>query len=161
MIDAAPADARAVARLHVRAWQVAYRGLLPDEHLDSLSVEQRAARYRFGSGPLTTALARESGDLLGFVTFGPAGDEAGAGQVHALYVDPAAWRRGTGAALLEHAQNRLRAAGFGAAMLWVLAANDRARSFYARHGWRPDGGRRTECLGGRAVDEVRHRRRPL
>jgi hypothetical protein len=31
---AEPADAMAVARVHVRAWQIAYRTLLPDEYLD-------------------------------------------------------------------------------------------------------------------------------
>lgn len=33
---ALPADALAVARVHVRAWQVGYRGLLPAAYLDSL-----------------------------------------------------------------------------------------------------------------------------
>jgi hypothetical protein len=33
---AEPADAMEVARVHVRSWQVAYRGLLPDAYLDGL-----------------------------------------------------------------------------------------------------------------------------
>ncbi|MGH2840330.1 MAG: hypothetical protein ACRDKY_05850 [Solirubrobacteraceae bacterium] len=34
-------DAHPIARVHVRSWQVAYRGLLPDAILDGLSVEER------------------------------------------------------------------------------------------------------------------------
>jgi len=44
---AEPRDALEVARVHIRTWQVAYRGLVPDEYLDSLNIEDRAARYDF------------------------------------------------------------------------------------------------------------------
>ena len=38
-MKATPEDALEVAGVHVRAWQSAYRGLLPDEHLDGLRVD--------------------------------------------------------------------------------------------------------------------------
>src|SRR5699024_9633644 len=110
-------------------------------------------------GPLTTVLAAESGELRGFITFGAARELPGVGQVHALHVDPDSWRRGTGGALLRHAQDRLRSAGFDEAVLWVLATNERARIFYAGQGWSPDGGKSRQRIGGRLVDEVRYRRR--
>lgn len=34
-------DALAVAGVHVRSWQVGYRGLLPDAYLDGLRAEER------------------------------------------------------------------------------------------------------------------------
>ena len=37
-------DVPDVARIHVRSWQRAYRGQMPDSVLDSLDVEQRATR---------------------------------------------------------------------------------------------------------------------
>ncbi len=46
---AAPGDALAVARVHVRAWQEGYRGLLEQSYLDALRPEDRASRYTFGS----------------------------------------------------------------------------------------------------------------
>ena len=46
---AEPVDAMAVARVHVRSWQVGYRGLLPDAYLDGLRAEERAERYDFAS----------------------------------------------------------------------------------------------------------------
>jgi hypothetical protein len=36
-------DAPALGRVHVRAWQAAYRGHKPDDYLDGLRPEERAA----------------------------------------------------------------------------------------------------------------------
>ena len=36
----------AVARVHVRSWQVGYRGLLPDAYLDGLRAEERRSEER-------------------------------------------------------------------------------------------------------------------
>ena len=135
--------------------------MLPDEHLDSLSVDERAAGYEFDSGPLTTVLAAESDGLRGFITFGEAHEIPGTGQVYALHVEPTAYRHGTGGALLRHAQDRLRGAGFDEAVLWVVAANERARLFYAGQGWSPDGAKTRQRIGGRLVDEVRYRKRAV
>src|SRR5882672_8389445 len=46
---AEPDDAIAVARVHVRSWQVAYRTLLPDDYLNQLRPEDRAQKYDFAS----------------------------------------------------------------------------------------------------------------
>jgi hypothetical protein len=66
---AVPADALAVARVRVRAWQAGYRGLLPDAYLDGLRSEHRAARYTFdrSDGPRTT-VAITNGAIVGFAT---------------------------------------------------------------------------------------------
>ena len=61
---AEPTDAIAVARVHVRSWQAAYRKLMPDEYLDQLRPEDRAKKYNFGSlDPLKphTIVLTESG----------------------------------------------------------------------------------------------------
>jgi hypothetical protein len=68
-------DAAQVARVHVRSWQVAYRGLLPDEYLDSLRAEDRAAQYTFallGPDRPATTVALEGDEIYGFATTGPA-----------------------------------------------------------------------------------------
>src|SRR5262249_20126629 len=91
---ARPDDALAVARVHVRTWQAAYRGLLPDAYLDSLRAEDRARRYTFGSlgpdQPATIVALDGDGAIVGFATTAPArdADSAGAGELAALHVDP-------------------------------------------------------------------------
>jgi ribosomal protein S18 acetylase RimI-like enzyme len=166
-------DELAVAELHVRSWQEAYRELMPAEFLAALDPRDRVGRYRFESteeGAPTTVLAivSEGGDggdpsltnmevrpgsppspgerIAGFVTFGASrdGDARGLGEVYALYVDPNSLRGGIGGTLMADARRRLAEDGFSEAILWVLQGNDRARSFYEGEGWVPDGATRVE-----------------
>ena len=59
------------------------------------------------------------------------------------------------------AEERLRAAGFTRAHLWVLEGNDRAASFYERHGWREDGAFQDDdqLIRGEHPQTLRERRR--
>jgi ribosomal protein S18 acetylase RimI-like enzyme len=110
-------------------------------------------------GP-TTLVAVVDATMCGFVSIGPSRDEdaAGAGQVYALYVDPQAWGRGIGRALITQARTRLSRRGFAEAVLWVHADNDRAHRFYRADGWQPDGHQRQEYVWGVLADEVRYHR---
>lgn len=139
-------DARPIAEVHVASWRRAYRGLLPDDYLEKLSVDERESQRLAwfadpspGSGVL---VAEDRGRVVGFASFGPSRDDdapAGTGEVPAIYVDPAEVGRGIGRELLAEAEAALRAAGFGRATLWVLEANAPARRFYDKAGWTWDG----------------------
>jgi GNAT superfamily N-acetyltransferase len=168
--EARRGDELAVADVHIRAWQEAYRGLIPAEFLDTLDVHDRAARYTFeASGPdaPTTLLAVQEGEdagevILGFATFSASRDVDAPdhGEVVALYVDPDRYETGVGRMLMAAARRRLWEAGFIDALLWVLDGNDRAARFYEREGWAPDGATRVEEPYG-VVSNVRRFRRPL
>jgi GNAT superfamily N-acetyltransferase len=158
------ADATAVAAMHVRAWQAAYRGIVPDAVLDGLDVASRAARYSFDrSGPddPATWIAVDGGDVVGMVCVSPNRDEdlPGLGEVQALYVAPVRWRSGVGGALMAKAEQLLFDAGFIEASLWVLEDNAGARRFYEAAGWDPDARIKTVEIGGLGLVEVRYRRR--
>jgi GNAT superfamily N-acetyltransferase len=79
------------------------------------------------------------------------------GEVYALYVIPDWWSTGTGRSLMSCAVATLSDAGYQRAVLWVLEANDRARRFYEKAGWIPDGASNVLAGLGRAV-EVRYSR---
>jgi GNAT superfamily N-acetyltransferase len=158
------ADAGAIAAISVRGWQWAYRGLMPDAFLDSLSVEPRTAgwrRYLAGQSALgRTWLAERDGRALGFAHTGPSRDAdaaADVGEVYAIYVEPAEAGTGIGRALFGHAVAEMARQGCQAATLWVLAGNQRARRFYEAAGWRPDGTTRVEPREGYDLHEVRYR----
>ena len=138
----------------MRAWQVGYRGLLRSAYLDSLRAEDRAVRYTFGraEGPQTTVAVDGGGELVGFATIHGA-------ELCALHVDPDAWGRGVGGALIAQARADLAAAGVTEAHVWVLAGNTRAERFYQRDGWTTGGTRRSDTVWGAAVDELAYRRR--
>jgi GNAT superfamily N-acetyltransferase len=160
---AQPLDAAAVARVHVRSWQAAYRGLLADEYLDALRPEDRAERYTFGDAAAhqpVTIVAIVQATICGFATTGPSrdGDQDEGGEVQALYVDPEHWGTGIGRALIHDARARLAEHGFGQVSLWVLAGNERAERFYRVDGWVPDGSRRQAEIGGASEQELRYRR---
>jgi len=158
-----PLDVMAVARVHVRSWQAAYRGLMPDAYLATLRPEDRAARYDFAtSDPAKprTIVAEEAGVIRGFATTMPARDPdtPSHGELCALYVDPDDWGRGYGLALIKEARRHLSSSGFSVAVLWLLEGNARADRFYRADGWLHDGTRRSEKMWGIMVNELRYRR---
>lgn len=160
---AEPDDALAVACVHVRSWQAAYRTLMPEDYLDQLQPEERAQKYDFASlDPLKprTIVASENGSIRGFATTAPACEQdlTNHGELCALYVDPEHWGRGIGFALVSGARGRLFGLGFRNAVLWVLVGNVRAERFYQIDGWALDGQRRTVSVWGVTVDEVRYLR---
>lgn len=142
--DATSQDAAEVAGVHVRSWQAAYRGLFPDDYLDTLRAGDRMAHYTFGGGRPdrpATIVAVAGDTICGFATMGPSQDEdaADAGELYAIYLDPQAWGRGIGRSLIAEARVRLSRQGFAEAILWVLAGNEQAQRFYHADGWQPTG----------------------
>src|SRR5688572_4223044 len=94
-------DCRAIAEVHVESWQHAYKGILPDEYLASLSVSERADIWRrmVEREPSHLVLARNGDEVVGFVAFGASRDEgapADRAEIWAIYVKPACWSAGAG-----------------------------------------------------------------
>ncbi len=163
-----------MATVHVRSWQMAYRGLMPDEVLDGLSVERRADMWRaiLEPGPAAAGhifLVAEAGEgegrdgnaLCGFVHVCPARDaDLGpeTAELTSLYLLPEAWGRGAGRALMARAVDDMREAGYGSAVLWVLVTNERARRFYEIAGWSCDGTEKSEPFGPATLAETRYGR---
>ena len=107
-----------------------------------------AAPEPWGEGQLLSELespaarlfvAEGEGGVLGFAVFQLAADEA---SLYALNVDPAARRKGVGAALLAGALAALRAEGAARCFLEVRAANAPALALYRRLGFAAAGVRR-------------------
>ncbi|MBI2965952.1 MAG: GNAT family N-acetyltransferase [Chloroflexi bacterium] len=160
-------DAPAIASLHIRAWQWAYRGQLPDAFLDDLSTalvrrEQQWMQWLSQPGASFTSVAALDDRPVGFVHAGKARDadlEPHTGEVYSIYLDSAVVGQGVGRRLMSTAIAELSARGFQTAVLWVLESNQRARRFYIAAGWAPDGKRQPLELDGTTVFEVRYRRR--
>lgn len=160
--EARVGDAAGIAHVHVLTWQGAYRGLIPDEILDALSVERRTEDWRRAlaspAADKPTWVAELDGAVIGFAGAGPCRDPDGEslGELYAIYVLPEHQGVGAGRALMEAATAWL-AGRFEEATLWVLEGNDRTRFFYEHLGWRADGGTKSEQRGPFVLDEVRYR----
>lgn len=169
MRPARPDDAPAIASVHVRTWQTAYRGQLPDAFLDGLSADlelrtsfwQRWIASEAAARGQSVLVAEDGGEVAGFATFGPSQDDPSLVELYAIYVDPDRWDRGHGRALIGSAVRGLRDGGFYEAILWVLETNGRARRFYEIAGWVTDGGTKIDMRGDVELREVRYRRSPL
>jgi ribosomal protein S18 acetylase RimI-like enzyme len=158
-------DFDALAAVHVRCWQQTYRGHFPQDYLDALDQAARAAGYRdrFRDGPepggafLVSTMAD---DIVGFINVGPSrdSDQPEAGEVRAVYLLTEFWDRGLGRELMTAGLEVLAGAGFAATTLWVLEGNRRARRFYERGGWTPDGSVKQDESLGFVIREVRLRR---
>jgi ribosomal protein S18 acetylase RimI-like enzyme len=156
-------DAPALGRVHVRAWQAAYRGQMPEGYLDGLRAEDRAAGWERGlqrdRARDPVLVAERDGRVVGFAVVGAAEDPRGAGELYAINVDPNHWGTGAGRALLLAAHAQLARLGYPEAVLWVLPGNRRARRFYEAAGWVAEGAERSAEVQGVVVPEVRYRRR--
>jgi ribosomal protein S18 acetylase RimI-like enzyme len=162
--EARPADARAVAEVHVRAWQSAYRGQLSDEYLDGLSVEDRLAQHEWSLRNLRETwrmwICEEAGRVVGFAVTGPSEDadaDERTGEVYAIYLEPDRVGTGVGRELFAHAVEDLGRRGFATATLWVLETNVRARRFYESAAWRADGATASERIDCLMMPTVRYR----
>jgi ribosomal protein S18 acetylase RimI-like enzyme len=151
-------DAEALARVHVRTWQAAYRHIFPPERLDALEAERRIDGWRrMLVSDMATFLDEVEGVVRGFVGVGASEAHAGIGELFMIYVLPEAWGTGLADDLIERGERELRARGFAEAVLSVLADNPRAERFYERHGWHRTDLYEGEFLG-QTVELAHHRK---
>jgi GNAT superfamily N-acetyltransferase len=160
--DARSEDAEAIARIHVRTWQEAYKHVLPADRLAELSEDERATQWRdwLKRSEITALVAVEGDKVRAFASGGPSRDEEGVGELYAIYVEPVGWGTGLGRDLIVETERCLRGSGFREAMLWVLEDNPRARRFYEAGAWFPEASR-AQTLLGVDISEIRYRKRPL
>ncbi len=161
--DAVPADAAAIADVHIRTWQEAYAHVFPAERLAALDGRriEREQSWRDtieARVPRRHVLVSEDAERVGgLASVGSADEDETLGELYAIYVLPEEWGRGSGPALMAEALERLRGEGFAEAVLWVLDDNPRARAFYEREGWALDGAARDGTHLGTGTREVRYR----
>ncbi len=156
-------DCAPVAEIRVRGWQQAYAGLIPQAYLDAMDVaqdaERRRAHFMAGGGAVNLVAGTPDATVTGWACYGPCRDEGarpGSAELYALYVHPGRVGTGIGGALLAEVTARASADGFGEMTLWVLKENLRARRFYERAGFGPDGAEEPFEAGGAVVPEVRY-----
>lgn len=150
--EATVADAASIARVRIDTWKSAYAGIIPAEHLASLSHEEYAQRLQERINSIQPEqfllVAETQGEIVGFAYGGPerSGDDVYRGEIYALYVLPAYQRRGIGRKLVGASARRLRQAGMSNLLIWALAANP-FRQFYEAVGGQPVRARGVE-IGG-------------
>ena len=141
---ALPKDAYEYAVNHIACWRAAYKGILSDEYLSSMNVEQMAeANQRILSEPgiFECYYAEHNGSMIGRLVIGKSRDEdkADAGEIGAMYLLSEYWGKGYGREMMDFSLSELKRMGHDEVLLWVLEANNRARLFYEKCGFASDG----------------------
>ncbi len=156
-------DAERIARVHVSSWREAYADLVPGEHLPGHDAQARARDWaeHLTNPPRgsSTWVATEGETVLGFAALGPSRDEDADRttlEIYAIYLEPSAWGRGVARDLMRTVLAAVPAEGV--VTLWAPDGNERARHFYRRNGFQPDGVERIEEIGGLPLKEIRYRR---
>lgn len=156
---ALPADAPAIAKVHVDSWRTTYAGIVAPEVLARLSYEQREQVWANmlaapTNNSCTYVAQTPAGAVVGFVNAGPEreGDPTYTGEIYALYLLHQYQRQGLGRQLGQAAAKALHQHGHNTLLIWVLAANP-ARHFYAALGGQPVREKNIE-IGGQTLVEV-------
>ena len=156
--DACLGDAAAIAGVHIAGLRTAYRGAVPDDVLapPDLGPRVRIWEQWLARSQAVTVVARVDDVVVGFCALQTV---AGEGEIPFLFVLSSHWRRGLGRRLGERVLVEACARGFEEVVLWVLESNERARSFYAALGFRPDGTTRVFIERANVtLHELRYRR---
>jgi GNAT superfamily N-acetyltransferase len=154
--DATPEDAEAVLAVKDASWREAYAHFLPAAFLegglgDSPARTEGWRRSLSPQSPARFALVRSRGRVVGFAGAGPARDDdaPAAEELYTVYVLAELHGTGAGQAVVE------RVLADRPASVWVFEDNPRARGFYGKLGFVPDGARHLDEVGGTPVYEMR------
>ncbi|AIY40405.1 GCN5-related N-acetyltransferase [Collimonas arenae] len=130
------ADASVIAAVRIDSWRATYRGIIPDEYLDGMKIEDSTAIWsRILSATSSAAnvfVAEVDGEVLGFAA-GMTLKESKLGfdsELTAIYLEPSVQRAGIGRKLVAHVAATLASAGAQNMLVWVLTQNTQARQFY-------------------------------
>lgn len=154
-----PSDAPALGRMHCRVWQQTYADSMDPKAYAALSperFEQGWHRRLHGvddSGGMATGdqmiLATHPQDgIVAMIIVGPGRDDDLPNARHVSTLNVAIEHHGTG--LAQHLMAKVL--GDGPAYLWVARGNDRAITFYERHGFTTDG---RQTLAEDGITEMR------
>jgi L-amino acid N-acyltransferase YncA len=155
-------DAKAIAEIHVQAWQQAYEGLVADEDLQALSVDKRMAMWReaieYAEPQVLVALDPQK-KVVGFIGFDRSRDpktKSTTGEIWAHYVHPDMLGMGAGLALWDAARDACEEEGFLEVTAWVFVHNERGMAFYDAAGFKREMKTlRTTPVGSNRIEEVR------
>lgn len=134
-------DANAIARVHIASWQVVYRGHVPDEVLNNLSLNEREQMWHeLLEKNVNVLVVLKDNNLVGFISFGPSrdthDDPLHVAEITALYIMPNEWRNGFGKTLLTTAISSITKNNFRTVILWVVDSNQQAKNFYEINGFK-------------------------
>ena len=141
--EARPGDAAAIARVQVESWHTTFRGVLPEDFLAGINVEERRPKWDEelndpARASFVFVAETDAGEVVGFASCGRErkDDVEFGGEFYAVYILEAFQHAGIGRALALAVVERLIEAGFRSMLVWALEVNEGGRRFYEKLGGR-------------------------
>ncbi|MEF3365905.1 GNAT family N-acetyltransferase [Methylocystis sp. 9N] len=134
---ARPGDAEEIARVHDASWRDAYRGVIPGAELERMIARRGPTWWHSAIVRGTGLLVIDFDDkIVGYSTYGRnrVPSMPYSGEIFELYLNPEHQGLGFGRRLFNAARQELAEHGYISTIVWALADNDKALSFYRRLG---------------------------
>lgn len=137
-------DASAIAQVHISGWLTTYRGIIDDEFLNAMSLDEhigRTSEILERQGQLTLVAEDDDRKVIAVANGGPERTERTdyRGELYGIYILEEFREQGIGKRLFHRITDYLLGHEFTNMLVWSLAENP-YRGFY-------------KSLGGRVVDE--------
>ena len=135
--NARPGDEGGIARVHDAAWRDAYLGIIPGRELERMIQRRGPTWWRQAILGGTRLLVLDFADrIAGYASYGRnrMPQLAYSGEIFELYLAPEYQGMGLGRRIFEAARSDLSVHGYHSFVVWALAGNDRAVSFYEKLG---------------------------
>lgn len=150
-------DIESIARIKVEGWQRAYKGIIDDEYLSSMSVNEQIKVINNYSLD-TVFVAVKGNEVLGFCRFydydKPVYEDKEIDcEIREIYVKPDIKRQGIGSKLFIHTMNYFLQKGKSKLYLGCFKENYSARKFYEKMGGISQAGKDLE-IGGKYYPTV-------
>lgn len=132
-------DLRAVAEIAINGWKTAYSGIIDNEYLENLSIEENYQKRLNDYTENGFVVAELNNEIVGFCRytlenlFSKEYTEID-GEISAIYVKPELKRNGIGRKLFEYVFNEFKKNGNKKIILWCLKENYPSRAFYEKMG---------------------------
>ena len=157
-------DCAELAKVHVASWQAGFKGIIDQDYLDKLDVDDRARRWSevLKGDRDKVYLHFDFEKLIGFTATCHCRDDdalSSWGEISSFYFQEQYWGKGFSPKLMAHALEQLEASGHNVTTIWVLKDNFRAQKFYAKHGFVVDEKEKKVDRGPVVLHEMRMTRR--
>ena len=130
--QATPADAPDIAKVNVESWRSTYKGIVPDQYLNGMSLEKRERQWRLiieNPDSIVLVAELEGGRIIGYISGGRerSGKSPFEGELYAIYLLKDCQRKGIREMRNQHITNML---------VWVIEENP-SKCFYELIGGKP------------------------
>lgn len=153
-------DADIMGEIHSKSWKAAYKGIIPDKILDSITPEKEKKFFEKAISEKREEdyLIFRDDEAAGMITIGKCRDkdkDDTYGEIWGIYLHPDYYHKGIGAVLINWGIDELKKRNYKRITLWVLEENMSARKFYEKIGFRHDG-TVNEINIGKKLNECRY-----